>query len=1085
MNKFKVIYLFIFLPFILFASKKPDNAKDTLLTNYFTKLHWRSIGPALVSGRISDIAVDPENISHYYVAAASGHLWETYDNGITFKPIFDKHGVYAMSCVAIAPSNHNIIWLGTGENNHQRVIGYGNGVYKSIDGGKTWKNMGLPKSYQIGKILIHPTNPNIVYVAAEGSIWGPNKERGVYKTTDGGKTWEKVLFISENTGVADICFSPDNPDILYAGAEQRRRKQYTKIGGGPESAFYKSTDAGKTWNKITNGIPNVDKSGMSICVSLANPDYVYVMFEASNGKGGFYRSTNAGGSFEKMSDYFSSGQYFSEIYPDPINPDKVTSVDTYSRYTLDGGKTWKTISTAKRHVDDHAYWVQKDNTNHFMIAGDGGLYETWNNGKTFTHKKTLPVTQFYRVSTDNSLPFYWVYGGTQDNNSIGGPSRNLKRSGVSSYEWIKTLGGDGFWQANDPNDPNIIYSAYQYGNIYRFNKLTGEHVKIKPQPNENELSFRWNWDTPFILSNHNPDRLYIAANYLFVSNDKGNSWTKISPDLTRNEDRNQFKVMGKYWPSDAVAKDVSTSLWGTIVSLNESPVKEGLIYVGTDDGLIQITEDNGKTWRKANINGIPKYIAVSDIYASPVDENVVFATFNNIKDNDFKPYIYKSTDKGKTWQSIKSNLPDTEAVYCVYQDDINPNMLLTGTELGIYLSLDGGKYWKKFNNGIPDIPVRDIAIQKRDRDIVIATFGRGMYILDDYTALQNAKTSDLKEKAKIYKPQTGLLYIQNGDRYGVGNDFYLAPNPPYGITFTYLFNDSVSTLKAERLKKEKELFKKSEKIPQPDKETLKKEKYEIPPHLEFVIKDNAGDIIKKLFAKPNTGINRITWNFRLDSHYPANLTKGKVDYFNNKNNGLLCSPGKYSIELNLITNDSLVKLTDPVYFNVKPLKYKNLNIASTDEQLAFYKDLNTTAKNVINTEKFTYDLIQKSKYIEQTIHQYSKSDYTLLKNIHSINEQLDSLDFIMHGTKPKASQEEVPPAPTPLKVRFNEITEISWASMTAPTTTQAKGLNILKHQINKYINSLNSIDLKLNNIEKTLNKIKAPYTPGRKPVLYE
>ena len=1079
----KLIILFSIISIFTYAKKQPDNTKDTVLTKYFSNIKWRSIGPALVSGRIADIAVDPSDYSHYYVAAASGHVWETKNNGITFTPIFDNNHVYSIGCVAIAPSDHNIVWVGTGENNHQRAIGYGNGVYKSIDGGKTWKNMGLPHSYQIGKILIHPKNPDIVYVAAEGSIWAANKERGVYKTTDGGKTWKQVLFISENTGVASLCFSPDNPEIIYAGAEQRRRKQYTKIGGGPESAFYKTTDGGKTWNKLTNGIPGVDKGGMAIAVSPANPDIVYAMFEASNGKGGFYRSDNAGASFTKMSDYYSSGQYYSEIYPDKENPDKVVSVDTYSRYSLDGGKTWKFISTKKRHVDDHAFWAEPGNSKHFMIAGDGGIYETFDNGNTFQHKTNLPVTQFYRVNVDNTEPFYWVYGGTQDNNSIGGPSRNLKRSGVSSFEWIPTLGGDGFWQAIDSENPNIVYSAYQYGNIYRFDKLSGERIKIKPQPAENELTYRWNWDAPFILSKHNNKRLYIAANYVFTSNDKGNSWTKISPDLTRNEDRNQFKVMGKYWPADAVAKDVSTSQWGTIVSLDESPVKEGLLYAGTDDGLIQISEDMGKTWRKSQIKSLPKYIYVSDIYASPVDENTVFACFNNIKNNDFGSYIYKSTDKGKTWTSIKANLPDSETVHAVYQDDINPDLLLAGTEFGLYFSLDGGKFWQKFKNGIPDVAVRDIAVQTRERDLVIATFGRGIYILDDYSPLQNAKPGDAGNKAKIYPVKDGLLYIQNTDRYGTGDNYFLAPNPPYGVTFTYLFTDSVKTLKEKRLEEEKKLFEKGEKIPQPDKNTLDKEKHEIPPHLVFLIKDEKNDVVRKLFAKPNAGINRITWNYRYTSYSPYHLKNNEVNFFNNNDNGFLAVPGKYSVEMWLVTDSSETLLADKQYFNLKLLKQRSIAATSNQQRQDFYNNLEKIAKQLINAEKYLSFLSSKAKQTEQTIVNISNSNFKLLKKIHNINKTIDSLNFVLYGTPAKASWEEVPPEKMPLKVRFNELIEISWESVNAPSETQTKNLEIVKKESKSFIEAVNKVSSDMSELDKVLNKLEAPYTPGRKPVI--
>ena len=625
------------------AKKKKDKEKKEekgLSSSTFSGLKWRSIGPAFVSGRIADFAVDPDDFSTYYVAVASGHIWKTTNNGVTFEPIFDNHGVYSIGSLAMDPNNSNVVWAGTGENNHQRALGYGNGVYKTTDGGSSWKNMGLKDSRHIGEILVDPRNSDVVYVAAEGSAWGPNEERGVFKTTDGGLTWEKALFISENTGVANLCFEPGNPDVIYAGAEQRRRRQFSKIGGGPESAFYKTTDAGLTWNKLENGIPGVDKGGMEIVVSATDPDIVYAMFEASNNKGGVFRSTNRGASFQKQNDYYSSGQYYSEFVVDPIDANKLYSLDTRTSVSVDGGKTWNGVGLRNRHVDDHAMWIDPNNTRHFMIGGDGGIYESWDDGTTYIHKTTLPVTQYYRVNVDNSEPFYWVYGGTQDNASMGGPSQNTKSGGVASDEWVVTLGGDGFWQAIDPDNPDIVYSAYQYGNIFRYDKKSGERIKVKPTPRKDELTYRWNWDTPFLLSPHSGTTLYIAANKVFKSTDRGNTWEVISEDITRNEDRNQFPVMGKYWPADAVAKDVSTSQWGTAVALAESTVKEGLIYVGTDDGLIQVTEDGGKNWTKiSTFPGVPEYTYVSDIFPSLYNENIVFASFNNIKSDDFKPYL--------------------------------------------------------------------------------------------------------------------------------------------------------------------------------------------------------------------------------------------------------------------------------------------------------------------------------------------------------------------------------------------------------------------------------------------------------------
>jgi photosystem II stability/assembly factor-like uncharacterized protein len=532
------------------AAREPEK-KEKSLSSVFSGLSFRSIGPAWASGRISDFAVNPENHSEIYVGVSAGNIWKTVNNGTTWSPIFDNYGAYAIGCLKMDPNNPFVVWAGTGENNHQRQLGYGDGVYKTEDGGASWKNMGLKDSRQIGMIEIDPRNSDVIYVAAEGSIWGPGGERGLYKTTDGGKTWNKVLDISENTGVNNIIMDPRNPDVLYATSEQRRRHVYTKIGGGPESAVYKSKDAGKTWDKVMKGLPSSHIGGMGIAISPANPDVLYIIMEAAGESSGFYRSVNRGASWEKMSTYASSGQYYNEIFCDPKNVDKVFSMETVSKVTLDGGKTWTTVGNNQRHVDDHALWIDPQDTKHLYIGGDGGIYETFDEGKNYIFKSNLPITQFYRVNVDNALPFYNVYGGTQDNNSMGGPSRNINRDGVVNDDWKVTVGGDGFFVVIDPEDENIVYTESQYGNAALWDKKSEEAVSIRPVPRKGEKTYRWFWDTPIVISPHQRERIYMAANMVFRSDNRGRSWEVISEDLTRNEDRNQFKVMDKYWSVDA------------------------------------------------------------------------------------------------------------------------------------------------------------------------------------------------------------------------------------------------------------------------------------------------------------------------------------------------------------------------------------------------------------------------------------------------------------------------------------------------------------------------------------------------------
>ncbi len=1065
-------------------SKKNDLPSDTLKSDVLGGLKWRGIGPAFTSGRIAVLAVNPENHSEYYVGVASGHIWKTNNNGTTFTPVFDNYGAYSIGALTIDPNNTQVVWAGTGENNHQRALGYGNGVYKSEDGGKSWKNMGLKDSRQIGKILIDPRNSDVVYVAAEGSVWGPGGERGLYKSIDGGKTWERILFVSENTGINHLTMDPRNPDVIYATSEQRRRHFYTKIGGGPESAVYKTTDAGKNWQKLTNGTPSGHVGGMCIEVSPANPDIVYLIAEAQDENGGFFRSTNRGASWSKMSSYTSSGQYFNIIVPDPVDAEKVYSMEVVSKVTTDGGKTWNNIGLKNRHVDDHCMWIDPSDTRHWTIGGDGGLYETFDNGENYIFKSNLPVTQFYRVNVDNSLPFYWVYGGTQDNNSMGGPSQNINSAGVASDEWVVTLGGDGFWQAIEKDNPNIVYSAYQYGNIYRYDKASGEAMKIKPEPRKDELHYRWNWDSPFILSKHNQTTLYMAANKVFKSTDRGQSWEVISEDITRNEDRNQFKVMDKYWPSNAVAKDVSTSQWGTVVALAESPVKAGLLYAGTDDGLIQISEDDGKNWRKAeNFPSVPKYAYVSDVFPSRFDENIVYATFNNIKSDDFTAYVLKSTDKGRSWTSISANLPK-ETVHTIAQDFINPDLLFAGTEYSFYFSVDGGKIWTKLTNGMPDIAVRDIAIQEREHDLVVATFGRGFYILHNYSPLRDINAKKLRETEAILFPvKDALMYLESDSRYGQGSMYFTAPNPEFGATFTYFLKETPKSLKQDRLKREKELFEKGEPIPQPSRETLLAEADEQAAYLIFTIKDADGNIVRKIYQSPQKGINRVNWKLRFDS--PSARTSDKAEFKPTDNNrdGHMILPGKYSVEMSLNVNGTEKKLGETQTFNAVLLNNTTLPAKDRPALNSFYAEAAHAWRIVDGAERFAAELRKRNENIRQLLHYTYTAPDALSEKTRDISRQLKAIDFLLNGTEAKASFEEVPPEQVSVNYRLGVVLAGIWGSTSEPTKAMRENLSMVNEVIPQLHAQLQAIDNELESIESTLDDLKTPYTPGRLPRL--
>jgi photosystem II stability/assembly factor-like uncharacterized protein len=1066
-----------------FATKKQKPKEKTPLEKTaLSGLKWRSIGPAFTSGRIADFAVNSKNPSEYYVGVASGHIWKTVNNGTTWKAVFDKYGAYSIGALKMDPNNSNVVWAGTGENNHQRALGYGNGVYKTIDGGKTWKNMGLKESRQIGMIAIDPRNSDVVYVAAEGSAWGPGGDRGLYKTIDGGKTWNKVLNISENTGVNNVVLDPRNPDVIYATSEQRRRRIFGKIGGGPESAFYKSKDAGATWDKITNGLPRGDIGGMGIALSPADNDVIYLIIEAQDEQGGFFRSTDRGASFSKMSSYSSSGQYFNTLCADPKDVNKVYSLETVTKVTKDGGKTWSRLGNNKRHVDDHAMWIEPSNTNHMMIGGDGGVYESFDAGKNYIFKSNLPVAQFYRVAVDNSLPFYWVYGGTQDNNSFGGPNQNICEAGVSKGEWVVTVGGDGFWQGVDPDDPNLVYSEYQYGNIFRYDKKSGELTGIKPAPKKGEKTFRWNWDAPFILSSHQGQTLYMASNKVFKSTDRGNSWTEISGDLTRNENRDQFPMMGKYWPSNAVVKHISTSQWGTIVSLAESPVKQGLLFAGTDDGLLQISENDGQSWTKiSSFPGVPKYSWVSDILPSQFDENVVYITFNDTKSDDFKPYVLKSVDKGKTWVSISNNLPKNGSVHTIEQDFQNKDLLFLGTEFSFYFSVDGGQFWKKLDAGLPDVAVRDIAIQKRENDLVIATFGRGIYILDDYTALRDLNTDFLTKEAAIFPVEDALMYMQTGDLYGQGSTVYHGANPAFGASITYYLKEAPKTLKSVRLKKEAELFKAGKPIPNPTKEELKKEENQLSPYLEFSIIDSNGDLVKNIYKPASVGINRVVWNLRYQGPNPPRRPLKKFNPTNSGTDGMLAMPGKYQVKMALVFNDEKKELAGPVEFNAKVLNNTTLGAKDRAALVNFQKQVIKLGKTMDGAERYLNEMKEKMVQIRQSIHNSPQASFELEQKAKTLSETLNDISFAYNGTPAAASPEEVPPELVSLNDRLGIILTTMWGSTSAPSQTATANYEILVEEFPAVLTKIKAAKVELESIEKKLDEIGAIWTPGRLP----
>ncbi|MBK7096275.1 MAG: glycosyl hydrolase [Saprospiraceae bacterium] len=1059
-----------------FSQSKPA---DTIPTNIFGGLKFRNLSPAHISGRISDLAVNPRNHSEYYVAVSSGNVWKTINNGTTFEPIFDDYGSFSMGCITMDPKSHNVLWLGTGENKHQRSVSYGDGIYKSVDAGKSWTNMGLKQSFQIGKIIVHPDNSDIVFAACEGSVWGSGGERGVYKTEDGGKTWKRTLFVSDNTGVSNIDIDPKDPKIMYASAEQRRRTNATRIGGGPESSLWKSVDGGNTWIKLENGIPGGDKGGMFIAVSPVDNNVVYAMVEAAMKEGGFYRSSDKGATWNKMSDYVTSGQYYCEFFPSPFDVNKIYATETVSKFSIDGGKTWKPIGNNGRHVDDHVFWIDTQDEKHFMIGTDGGLYETFDGGSHYNHKM-IPVTQYYRVFADNTYPFYWVYGGTQDNSSMGAPSNTLYDDGISRAEWDITLGGDGFWQAVDPENTNIVYSEYQYGNIYRYDKRSGDKLFIKPQESENDSLFKFHWDAPFILSHFSPSRLYMAGNFLFQTDDRGQSWKKISGDLSTGMDRNSWPVMDRYWGIESVEKDVSTSLYGTAVSLAESPVREGLVFVGTNDGALNITNDGGKTWSKVKkIADAPEYTFISDIEPSNFDENVVYVTLNNHKNFDFKPYVFKSTDKGKTWKAISGKLPVNQPVHSIKQDFREPNLLFLGTEFGLYFTADDGKQWIKMKNGLPTISVRDITTHKGEEDLVIATFGRGFYILDDYSPLRKLNGLNSKE-FELFDIKDARLYVER-DRggYGFGSVIHFDANEPFGATFTYIVKDDVKTMKQVRREKEKELIKNKSRIPIPTLEEQRKEKEEVAPYFIFIIKDEFGNEVRKLNKNISKGINRLTWDLRYSTPDPMNTTE-KFDASATGGKGMLVTEGNYSLSVLKFVNGKFDTLVVEKQFKVVPLNMNSQAVAEKSDLAQFNKEVREVYRKATAVRSDLEQLLARVLTLKQLGNNTPGTSVSVMNKIIDAEKILRDINWEFNGQDPPASSEERWPQPVPLNDRIGYVYYTHFSTKMPVNESERDAMKILSKRIPAIAEKLDKIKkISVPEIEMYFEKIKAPWTPGR------
>ncbi len=1070
-------------------AKPADKGPDSKITaGTFGGLKFREIGAALMSGRIADLAVNPRDKSHWMVAAAYGGLWRTTNAGNTFTPI-GGIATSSIGCVTFDPSNPLVVWVGSGENNSQRAVGWGDGVYKSVDGGRTFTNVGLKASEHIGRIAVDPRDGNVVYVAAQGPLWAPGGDRGVYKTADGGKTWKQVLKVDEWTGGNEVWLDPRNPDVLYASTYQRHRKVWALIDGGPGSGIWKSSDRGETWTRLKSGLPDEDMGRIGLAVSPAEPGVVYAVIEAANDASGFYRSTDEGASFEKMSSAVSgSPQYYNELFADPTQAGRVYLIDTYLQVTEDGGRTFRRAGEKSKHVDNHVVWIDPDDNRHLLVGCDGGLYQSWDRAANWDWFSNLPIAQYYKVEVDNSLPFYFVYGGTQDNNTHGGPSRTTNVHGIRNSDWFVTVGGDGFQTRVDPTDPNVVYSQSQHAGIVRYDRRSGEQVDIQPQPGPGEPADRWNWDSPLVLSPHRHTRLYFASQRVYRSDDRGDTWTPVSPDLTRQIDRNRLPMMGRVWSVDAVAKNNSTSFYGNIVALDESPLQDGLLAVGTDDGLVQISENAGGSWRRIDaFPGVGESAYVSRVLFSRHAKHTLYATFDRHKMGDFKPYVLKSTDLGRTWTNVSGDLPANGSVYCLVEDHVKPELLFCGTEFGVFFTANGGGKWLAMKGGLPPMCIRDLAIQRRENDLVVCSFSRGFWILDDYSPLRTmVDEAKLRAEATLLPVKKALLYVPDSPLGGrgkatQGERYYTAANPPFGAVFTYYLADGYKSLKDQRQEREKKAAEKGADVFYPSWDSLRTEDREEDPAVVLTVTDEAGNVVRRLTGPTGAGFQRVAWNLAYPPLQPVTSAPRMRSEFDDSADSPLVPPGTYRVALAKRVGGKLTSLGEPQSFVVEPLANTTLPAANRADVVAFQRQSAELQRSLMGAGRLLGEMQERLGLLKKALDETPKAAPELAAEARWLIARTRDLQVAFAGDR--SLQERNQPTPPALMDRVNQVTGGSWNSTSNVTATHRRNLEIATADFRKALDQLRAIATDLATLEAKAEAAGAPWTPGRLPEL--
>lgn len=920
------------------------------------RLEWRSIGPANMGGRTADVEGIPGDPNTVYVATASGGLWKTTNSGVTWRPIFERQGTMSIGDIALTPSNPEVVWVGTGESNTRNSVSFGDGVYKSTDGGKNWQHMGLKDSERISAIVIHPQNPDVVYVGALGRAFGPNEERGVFMTTDGGKTWAKTLYVDNQHGVADLDIDPTNSNILYAGMWSFERKPWTHRSGSEKGGVFRSIDGGRTWKKLTNGLPKMI-GRIGVRVAPSNPNVVYAIVEAKEGT--LYRSDDRGETFRRISEdarIVSRGFYYTTIRVNPVNENHIYAVASTLFVSIDGGKTFRSI-TGRTHIDYHALWLDPKNPKRIWQGQDGGIAVSYDAGETWEYVNNMPLGQFYQVHADNRLPFYYVMGGLQDNGAWTGPSRTREPAGILNDDWRMISFGDGFYVINHPEDPDVYISESQGGNILRTDLRSREQQAVNPWGRGSGggpalgRKYRFNWNSPIIPSPHDGRNVYFGGNVVFKSTDFGKTWAQISPDLTTN-DPDKLKDAG-----GPVAFENSTAEYhSTIISLAESPVQKGLIWAGTDDGNLQISTDDGKTWSNIirNVSGVRANSPVSHVELSRTGSEVAYVAFDRHMLDDFRPLIFKTTDGGRNWKNISGNLPANAYVHVVREDPKNTNLLYAGTELGLFLSYNGGAAWHRLSlKNLPNVSVHDILVHPRDNDLILATHGRSIWIFDDATPLQQTTSQILDASTHLFPVRPALRFTSRFTRYGIGDKVFGGPNPPYGALITYYLKDKPD-----------------------DKTTFKVQ-----------IFDSSGKLIQELDRPAKEkGLNRVTWNLRFGGAEVRRPPSEEETAFFGPPRGPQVLPGTYTVKLTVgektLEQNVEVRL-DPTISAPPGDLQAQLDLALT------LREMQSTANLVL---RYLDSLKDQLKHTQTTVRTLNKEpDKDLMKALEDYVKQVETL----------------------------------------------------------------------------------------------